>query len=357
MATPRPGRADCRNGQRTDSGYVFGGLSASRRSQRAVCRGWRRQYAWPWRGQWVFSGGLSGVAFGPDVGWCRASPRAAMPVSGAPRDRRRPQCGADTGRRAGAGRDAARPGRISLDQPQEALDVVRATLVGLVQSGRRRRGATSISRTGNFGSDVIVRHIIGLDPAGVVWRWQTSGAGHATGFLPAQCAGGRGPDLTRICAEIREELEPAGAAGGDRLRRWRSQRPNRRPTRHAESRARFMSALRGGPRPGARISPGGPLVPAAAATIVHRRVASSPANGRCDQPVVVFHFAGRRDRAAAPAMAYGTLTPVIVFSDQISVHAPIELATVTATPLARKARSVVTSIAPSSPSESATTSA
>ena len=45
--------------------------------------------------------------------------------------------------------------------------MVRATLVGLWQPKPQRQADEpgAIGRTGHFGNDVIVRHIIGLDPA------------------------------------------------------------------------------------------------------------------------------------------------------------------------------------------------
>jgi small ligand-binding sensory domain FIST len=69
-------------------------------------------------------------------------------------------------------------------------------------------GRNAISRTGNFGSDVIVRHIVGLDPA----RRGVAVSDHLReGMQLAFCqrnAQAARVDLTRICAEIREELEP-----------------------------------------------------------------------------------------------------------------------------------------------------
>ena len=58
--------------------------------------------------------------------------------------------------------------KISLDQPEPALRTIRATLVGLMrpaEQGGATDDAVAIGRSGNFGSDVLVRHIIGLDPA------------------------------------------------------------------------------------------------------------------------------------------------------------------------------------------------
>jgi small ligand-binding sensory domain FIST len=56
---------------------------------------------------------------------------------------------------------------VSLEEPAQALQAVRATLVGLMrqaQASAAVNDSSPVGRTGNFGPDVIVRHIIGLDP-------------------------------------------------------------------------------------------------------------------------------------------------------------------------------------------------
>jgi small ligand-binding sensory domain FIST len=96
---------------------------------------------------------------------------------------------------------------VSLDQPQQALEKVRATLVGLTGKTDGQDQAF-IGRTGTFGPDVMVRHIIGLDP-------QRRGVavadlvvdGTELAFCQRNMQAARA-DLMRICAEIREELEP-----------------------------------------------------------------------------------------------------------------------------------------------------
>jgi small ligand-binding sensory domain FIST len=95
---------------------------------------------------------------------------------------------------------------ISLDKPQEALDVVRATLVGLVAA--QDAPSIALRQTGNFGEDVLVRHIVGLDPGrrGVAVADRVA-AGAQLVFCQRNVQAARA-DLTRICAEIREELEP-----------------------------------------------------------------------------------------------------------------------------------------------------
>ncbi|MFZ4482336.1 MAG: FIST C-terminal domain-containing protein, partial [Rhodoferax sp.] len=100
---------------------------------------------------------------------------------------------------------------ISLNQPQQALKVVRATLVGVMRApdhGSAGGDAGAIGRSGNFGSDVLVRHIIGLDPArhsiAISDRLEL---GMQLAFCRRDAQAARA-DLMRVCAEIREELEP-----------------------------------------------------------------------------------------------------------------------------------------------------
>ncbi len=92
---------------------------------------------------------------------------------------------------------------ISLREPQKAIAVVRSTLVGLSEPGR-----SGVGRTGNLGQDVRVRHIIGLDPArqGVAIAEHLQ-AGMRLTFCHRDVHAARA-DLVRVCAEIREALEP-----------------------------------------------------------------------------------------------------------------------------------------------------
>ena len=80
-------------------------------------------------------------------------------------------------------------------------------MVGLVNA-EDAGGRNAVGRNGNFGSDVIVRHIVGLDPGrrGVAISAQLD-VGMELAFCQRNVQAARA-DLTRICAEIREELEP-----------------------------------------------------------------------------------------------------------------------------------------------------
>lgn len=184
---------------RTLQGYLFGGLTSSRtRSvQFAVSAGQSVADGG------VLEGGLSGVAFSPEVGLLSRVTQGCQPVSLEREitefDRHlvlklngEPALDvmlADLG--------------ISMGDPQKAIPVVRATLVGLSPSGQ-----SGVGRTGHLGSDVRVRHIVGLDPSrqGVAVA-ETLEPGMRLAFCRRDVQAARA-DLVRVCAEIREALEP-----------------------------------------------------------------------------------------------------------------------------------------------------
>jgi small ligand-binding sensory domain FIST len=192
--------------QRTNAGYLFGGLSSSRGPAVQFAVGGNGNISGQGAASGVFSGGLSGVAFGPDVALVSRVTQGCMPVSAV-----RYVTEADHNVVVSLDGEPALDVMlsdlaISLDQPQQALDVVRATLVGLVAAQDSPRAA--LRHTGNFGEDVLVRHIVGLDPGrrGVAVADRVS-AGAQLVFCQRNVQAARA-DLTRICAEIREELEP-----------------------------------------------------------------------------------------------------------------------------------------------------
>ena len=88
--------------------------------------------------------------------------------------------------------------------PQPALQRVRATLAGLMDA----ETTPLQGRTGHFGTDTRVRHIIGLDGVrhGVALAEPVE-PGMRLAFCQRNAAAARA-DLVRICAEIREELSP-----------------------------------------------------------------------------------------------------------------------------------------------------
>ncbi len=194
--------------QRTDTGYLFGGLSSSRSQVLQFAVGSQGHV----RGQGavggVIAGGLSGVAWGAGVALVSRVTQGCLPV--APE---REITAADGNVVLALDGQPALDVmladlRISLDAPREALAVVRQTLVGLSDAGE-----PGVRRTGDFGPDVVVRHIIGVDPGrrGVAIAERPQ-PGQRLAFCQRNVQAARA-DLMRVCAEIREELEPEEVTG------------------------------------------------------------------------------------------------------------------------------------------------
>ena len=192
---------------RTRSRYLFGGLSSGRgRSVQFAVSG---NGNLPGHGgaSGVFHGGLSGVAWGSEVALLSRVSQGCQPL--------------------GPVRQVTRvEGNVLLEldsqpalevllhdlgclqaAPQDMLAAVRNTLVGLLQPAGSA-GPILVGRSGHFGSDALVRHIIGLDPArqGVAVA-EYPELGMQLAFCQRNRQAARA-DLVRICAEIREELEP-----------------------------------------------------------------------------------------------------------------------------------------------------
>ena len=192
---------------RTASGYLFGGLSSSRSKALQFAVGGNGNIRGQGAAPGVFSGGLSGVAFGEQVSLVSRVTQGCLPLS------KTHQVTAAQGnlvtRLDGEPALDVLLGElgVSLKLPEEALMAVRTTLVGLMEPAGHG-AAAAVNRTGNFGSDVRVRHIIGLDPT----RRGVALSDHpGTGMQLAFCrrnAQAAKADLMRVCAEIREELEP-----------------------------------------------------------------------------------------------------------------------------------------------------
>jgi small ligand-binding sensory domain FIST len=197
--------------ERTDSGYLFGGLASSRRQtvQFAVSGNGNVQGQGGASG--VFHGGLSGVAFTQEVAMLSRVTQGCAPLL--------TPAGKTTPERTITACDGnvvtlldGQPALqvllqdlgVSLEQPREALDKLRSTLVGLSSAGDR-----AVNAVGSFGTDTRVRHIIGLDPArqGIAIA-DIAPQGGSMVFCHRNVDAAR-RDLVRICAEIREELEPA----------------------------------------------------------------------------------------------------------------------------------------------------
>lgn len=188
---------------RTTTGYLFGGLASSRGAAVQFAIGGNGNIKGQGKAGGVFRGGLSGVAFGADVGLVSRVTQGCQPLG-----REREVTAAEGNVLLELDGQPAldlllAEARISLDEPQVAMQRLRATLVGLTEPGSDLMG-----RPGTFGADVVVRHIIGLDPGrrGVAVASQVA-PGMRMAFCNRNAQAARA-DLVRICAEIREELEP-----------------------------------------------------------------------------------------------------------------------------------------------------
>ncbi|MES2939319.1 MAG: FIST C-terminal domain-containing protein [Pseudomonadota bacterium] len=201
--TPDLGELIAEMAGRTTTGYLFGGIAASRRGTVQFAAGGNGNIKGQGKAGGVFRGGLSGVAFAEGVELVSRVTQGCQPVAG------QHVVTAASGNLVTEldGEPALdvllRDTGISLDHPQRAVAALRATLVGLSAPGEDAMG-----RAGHFGSDVVVRHIIGLDPArhGVAVAAQPE-PGTRLAFCRRDMQAARA-DLMRICAEIREELEP-----------------------------------------------------------------------------------------------------------------------------------------------------
>ncbi|MBP8270836.1 MAG: FIST C-terminal domain-containing protein [Sphaerotilus sp.] len=209
--TPDMGELIAELAERTASGYLFGGLVASRGRSVQFCAPAVSPGSAPLAG--VYEGGVSGVAFTREVALLSRVSQGCQPIGPV--------------RQVDEARDhivAVLDGKsalscllndlhIDLDHPREAVPRLRATLVGLT-------GAQDdvFGRGSQFGSDTWVRHLIGLDPmhhaVAVAARVEP---GMQLTFCTRNVDAAR-RDLMRICAEIREELSPDPDETGETAR-------------------------------------------------------------------------------------------------------------------------------------------
>lgn len=249
--------------ERTTSGYVFGGLSASRGDSVQFAVGGSGNLAGQGAAGGVFGGGLSGVAFSADVALLSRVTQGCQPVGPThsitdAKDNVVLQLDGEPALDV-----LLRTLNVSLEgDPQQALQSVRATLAGLMDADGAPHG-----RTGHFGTDTRVRHIIGLDGVrnGVALADRVE-PGMRLAFCQRNVAAARA-DLMRICAEIREELAPGefdllpqGAAQADAgLQHGRDAlqgAPVAHPERHIVGAIYVSCSGRGGPHfggPGAEL--------------------------------------------------------------------------------------------------------
>ena len=180
--------------ERTASGYLFGGLAASRAATVTVADG-------------IWRGGLSGVAFSADVGLVSRVTQGCQPVGPT-------RCITRCDANVVAELDGVPALPLLLQDLQiadladhrSAVPKLRATLAGLVDAAD-----TALDRGGQFGADVRVRHLIGLDPGRqAVALADRVAPGMRLAFCGRDVQAAR-RDLVRICAEIRDELESVDA--------------------------------------------------------------------------------------------------------------------------------------------------
>ncbi len=214
--------------QRTHTGYLFGGLSASRTRRVQFAVGGNGNISGHGAASGVFTGGLSGVAFGEGVVLVSRITQGCMPVAPVRR-----VSAADGNVVVSLDGEPAldvmlRDLSISLEEPEQAMAVVGATLVGLMPAQAvRTHGVQDDSRkaepgdpvarnalmqhSGSFGDDVLVRHIVGLDPGRrAVALAARVDVGTEMAFCQRNVQASR-MDLTRMCAEVRDEVESMAA--------------------------------------------------------------------------------------------------------------------------------------------------
>ncbi|MBL8344587.1 MAG: FIST C-terminal domain-containing protein [Rubrivivax sp.] len=199
---------------RTETGYLFGGVSASRRQQVQIADG-------------VFEGGLSGVAFGDGVHVVSRVTQGCTPLG--PVHRITASDGTVVlsldGRPAlpellrdlqllstGDAGEALQPRAL-----REAVPRLRRTLVGLTEppAGAPAAGLAArpaAAQRGSFGEEVRVRHLIGVDPGRKAFAIAEGvRPGMGLSFCERDVAAAR-RDLVRMCTEVREEFETRAEA-------------------------------------------------------------------------------------------------------------------------------------------------
>jgi len=185
---------------RTGAHYLFGGLASGRSRTLHIADA-------------VLEGGLSGVAFGPEIALVSRVTQGCQPVGP-----RRTVTAADRNvittldDRPALDALLADVGLAGVE-PRDALPRLRQILVGLGRAeddGAQPRSAFDSPHRprGSFGSDTRVRHLIGLDPGrrGIAIA-EVAEVGTPLSFCERHVEAAR-RDLVRICAEVRDEVEP-----------------------------------------------------------------------------------------------------------------------------------------------------
>ena len=189
-ATPDLAELIAEMSDRTSSGYLFGGLAASRGANVHLADG-------------VWQGGLSGVAFSRDVALVSRVTQGCQPLGPT---RRVTACERNVVSQLDG--QPALPlllsdlGLQDLEDPRQVVPRLRATLVGLTDEQD-----DALARGGQFGAATRVRHLIGVDPAQqAVAVAELLQPGMKLAFCQRDVTAAR-RDLVRNCSEIRDEIE------------------------------------------------------------------------------------------------------------------------------------------------------
>ena len=187
----------------TRSGFVFGGLASSRLQSVQFARGLERTPPGGAPGHGVFSGGMSGVAFGPEVQMLTRVTQGCKPLGEVREITEADDHVVYKLNGAPALYALMQDLHVPIDNPRSAVDKVRDTLVGLSLPN-----TPTLRLTGGLDDAVMVRHIIGLDPVrhGVAVAHMVQPGMHMA--FCARDAKSAKADLLRIATEIRESLEP-----------------------------------------------------------------------------------------------------------------------------------------------------
>ena len=215
---------------RTTSGYLFGGLAASRSCMPQVASQLGAVHAGGLKGVLggVFEGGMSGVAFSEEVALISRVTQGCQPIRDSQGKAAKPHRITKSEQHVVLELDGEPALDVLLDElgitlgePQKAVERLKATFVGLTasdageldmarsqgQSVAHGQGQSVARGQGRFGADTRVRHLVGLDPLrrGIAVA-DTVPVGSEITFCERNREAAR-RDLMRICAEIREELE------------------------------------------------------------------------------------------------------------------------------------------------------
>jgi small ligand-binding sensory domain FIST len=204
--TPDLAELLCELAGRTASGYLFGGLVASRHTMPQIALHLGSEHSG------VFAGALSGVAFAESVSLISRVTQGCQPIRLHNGQAAQPHRVTKSDRHVvlELGGEPAldvllQELGIQLSEPQRAVERLRQTFVGLTASNPQE--GSLARRQGRFGADTRVRHLVGLDPLrrGIAVADLIPEGSELT-FCERNRDAAR-QDLMRICAEIREEVE------------------------------------------------------------------------------------------------------------------------------------------------------